>query len=168
VGDGPQRGRPKRMKEPNVITPLSWATCPEVRHVSCAREGAGSSFALRSGVAFRSLGLGVLAVTLLVFSACQAERRKSDAELGLNPTEAQGRALYDLHCGGCHEAYNSRGLKGPSLQGLFKHPYMKNGMPANDERVRDITEHGRAGMPGYGRVMSPRQIDEMMAYLHTL
>jgi mono/diheme cytochrome c family protein len=105
---------------------------------------------------------------MLALLGCEAERRKTDAELGLNPTQATGRHIFDRQCGGCHEAYNSRPLKGPSLQGLFKHPYMKNGMPANDERVREIVIYGRAKMPAYGRALTPEQVDIVMGYLHTL
>lgn len=110
----------------------------------------------------------LLVLFLAGFAGCQVERRKSNDELGLNPMQASGRAVFDRQCGSCHEAYSSRGLKGPSLQGMFRHPYMKNGMPANDERVHDIIVLGRATMPGYGRVLSGRQVDELMAYLHTL
>jgi mono/diheme cytochrome c family protein len=99
---------------------------------------------------------------------CQVERRKSDAELGLNATQAAGRQFFDRQCGGCHEAYSSHPRKGPSLQGLFKHPYLKNGMRANDERVREIVVFGRAMMPAFRRTLSAQQVDELMEYLHTL
>jgi mono/diheme cytochrome c family protein len=110
------------------------------------------------------------AAVLLVLAllGCEAERRKSDAELGLNPTQAMGRHIFDRQCGGCHEAYSSRPLKGPSLEGLFRHPYMKNGMPANDERVREIVIYGRAKMPAYGRALTSEQVNIVMDYLHTL
>jgi mono/diheme cytochrome c family protein len=109
-----------------------------------------------------------LALLLAALAGCQAEPPKSDAELGLNPAQSAGRAIFDRQCGSCHEAYSSRPLKGPSLQGMFRHPYMKNGMPANDERVREIIVQGRAMMPGYARALNARQIDDLMAYLHTL
>jgi mono/diheme cytochrome c family protein len=105
---------------------------------------------------------------VLIVSGCEAERRKSDAELALTPTQAAGRRIYDRQCGGCHEAYSSRPLKGPSLQALFKHSYLKNGMPANDERVREITIYGHAKMPPSGRALASSQVDEIMEYLHTL
>ncbi len=112
--------------------------------------------------------LGLVLLTAAMLSGCDVEPRKSDAELGLNPIQATGRHIFDRQCNGCHHAYSSRGLKGPSLQGLFKRPYMKNGMPANDERVHDIIVYGRTQMPAYGRALTSEQIDELMAYLHTL
>jgi mono/diheme cytochrome c family protein len=108
----------------------------------------------------------LIAITL--FTACGAEPRKTDAELGLNPQQAYGRRVYDARCAECHYAYSTRNLRGPSLAGLFKRPYMKNGIPANDERVTDIILIGRAKMPGFQQKLAPQQMEALMAYLHTL
>ena len=105
---------------------------------------------------------------LVLFVACDAEPRKSDAELGLNPQEASGRRVYDLRCAECHYAYSTRNLRGPSLHGLFKKPFMANGMPANDERVSDIILLGRAKMPAFQQKLTQQQFQELVAYLHTL
>jgi mono/diheme cytochrome c family protein len=110
-----------------------------------------------------------LALVMLVLAGCDVERRKSDAELGLDPQQAAGRKLYDNYCDRCHEPYASRGKKGPSLQGVFKKPYLPlSGLPANDERITDIVKFGRAKMEGFGRVMTEQQIKDLLAYLHTL
>jgi mono/diheme cytochrome c family protein len=102
-------------------------------------------------------------------SACNVERRKSDAELGLNAEQAAGRKIYDSFCDRCHEPYSSRGKKGPSLKGVFKHPYLSlSGLPANDERVTDIIRNGRNEMPAYSQRLSPEEIQELLTYLHTL
>jgi mono/diheme cytochrome c family protein len=109
-------------------------------------------------------------VTMLaVLSGCTAERRKTDAELGLNPEQAAGRRVYDQYCDRCHEPYSTRGKQGPGLQGMFKKPYLSvSGLPANDERVGEITRLGRSKMPGYGQVLTPDQVNQLLAYLHTL
>jgi mono/diheme cytochrome c family protein len=97
------------------------------------------------------------------------ERRRSDADLGLNPQQASGRHIYDQYCDRCHAPYSSRGRQGPSLKGVFKKPYLSvSGMPANDERVRDIIRIGRNKMEGFGNVLTPEQINDLLAYLHTL
>ena len=102
-------------------------------------------------------------------AGCEAERRKSDAELGLNPQQATGRKLYDAYCDRCHEPYSSRGKKGPSMKGLFARQFMeKSGLPANDERAGDIIIHGRNMMPGFGQTMTQQQVDDLLAYMHTL
>jgi len=116
--------------------------------------------------------LAYLAVNLIVgtsfFSACDSEPRRTDAELGLTPQQAVGRRVYDARCAECHYAYSKRDLRGPSLNGLFKRPYMKNGIPANDERVTDIILMGRAKMPAFQRKLTQQQLGDLMAYLHTL
>jgi mono/diheme cytochrome c family protein len=113
---------------------------------------------------------GALAVLALArFSACDVERRKSDAELGLNPQQSAGRKIYDSRCDRCHEPYSTRGKKGPGLKGMFQSKYLSlSGLPANDERVSDIIRLGRNEMPGYSQTLSPQDIQDLLAYLHTL
>ena len=114
------------------------------------------------------LACGAL-VALLTLTGCEVERRKSDAELGLNPQQAEGRRLYDNYCVRCHEPYSSRGKKGPPLKGVFKQQYLPlSGLPANDDRVGEIVKYGRSKMEGFGRVMSDQQIKDLLAYMHTL
>ncbi len=115
------------------------------------------------------LRISVVIVAFLALAGCDVERRKSDAELGLNPQQAEGRKLYDNYCGRCHEPYSSRGKQGPGLKGVFKSQYLSlSGLPANDERMTDIVKYGRAKMEGFGRVMTDQQIKDLLAYLHTL
>ena len=112
---------------------------------------------------------GVVILALVALAGCDVERRKSDAELGLNPQQAAGRKIYDHYCDRCHEPYSSHGRKGPSLKGVFKHQYLsQSGLPANDERMTDIVKYGRAKMEGFGQVMTEQQIKDLLAYLHTL
>jgi mono/diheme cytochrome c family protein len=107
-------------------------------------------------------------ILILILGACDAEPHKTDAELGLNAQQAAGRRIYETRCSDCHFAYIGRNLKGPSLQRLFKKPFMKNGMPANDDRVTDIILLGRDKMPAFQNKLTQRQFDDLMAYLHTL
>jgi mono/diheme cytochrome c family protein len=114
-------------------------------------------------------GLPILFVCTLVWEGCEVERRKSDAELGLNPQQAAGRRVYDRYCDQCHEPYSSRGKKGPSMAGVFKRPYLSiSGLPANDERVAEIVKYGRSKMPAYGRELNQQQIDDLLVYMRTL
>jgi mono/diheme cytochrome c family protein len=111
----------------------------------------------------------VAILALVALAGCDVERRKSDAELGLNPQQAAGRKLYDNYCDRCHEPYSSHGKKGPSLKGVFKRQYLsQSGLPANDERMTDIIKYGRAKMEGFGQVMTEQQVKDLLAYLHTL
>jgi len=106
---------------------------------------------------------------LLVSSTCELERRKTDAELGLNPQQASGHHIYEQYCERCHTAYSSRGRQGPSLKGIFRKPFLRaSGMPANDARVGDIIRLGRNKMQGFGNVLTADEINDLLAYLHTL
>jgi mono/diheme cytochrome c family protein len=117
----------------------------------------------------RFLSAAVCSTFLISLLACQAQRRKSDAELGLNAQQAAGRRLYDTYCDRCHEPYSSGGKQGPSLQSVFKKPYLNiSGLPANDERVGEIIRYGRTKMNGFGQVLSQQQVDDLLAYMHTL
>ena len=112
--------------------------------------------------------VGCLALFLVV-SACKVERRRSDAELGLTTTQADGRHIYDQYCDRCHAPYSSRGRQGPSLKEVFKKPYLgMSGIPANDDRVRDIVMFGRNKMDGFGNILTPEQVNDLLTYLHTL
>ncbi len=108
-----------------------------------------------------------LAIALL--GACDIERRKSDSELGLNPQQAAGRKIYDNYCDRCHRPYSTKGKKGPGLKGMFQHKYLsQTGLPANDDRVTDIIHNGRPDMPAYGQVLNAQDMQDLLAYLHTL
>ncbi len=113
--------------------------------------------------------LALVTVTLVFSSGCDVQRRKSDAELGLNPQQAAGRRLYDQYCDRCHEPYSSRDKKARSLQGVLKKQFLReSGMPANDERVGEIIVTGRNMMPAFGQTLSQSQVQDLVAYLHTL
>ena len=110
-----------------------------------------------------------IALSLASIVGCDVERRKSDTELGLNAQQAAGRKIYDAECDRCHEPYSSRGRKGPSLKGVFQHKYLSlSGLPANDDRVSDIIRLGRNEMPAYSQKLSQQDIQDLLAYLHTL
>jgi mono/diheme cytochrome c family protein len=110
---------------------------------------------------------GLLALAGL--AGCDVERRKSDAELGLNPQQATGRKIYDNYCDRCHRPDSAKGKKGPGLKGVFQHQYLpQTGLPANDDRVSDIIRNGRPDMTGYSQVLSPQDMQDLLAYLHTL
>ena len=110
-----------------------------------------------------------VALAMLLLTGCEAERRKSDAELGLNAQQTAGRRLYDEYCDRCHAPYSTRGRQGPGLKGVFKKEYLPiSGIRANDARVGDIIRFGRGKMESFGNVLTQQQIDDMLAYMHTL
>ena len=113
----------------------------------------------------------ILLLIFLAFAFAGCESRppyKSDAELGLNPQQSRGRALYDTYCLRCHEAYISGGKNGPSLMGVFKKKELPSGAPANDERAGEVILRGRAKMPAFSDRLTPEQVQDILAYMHTL
>jgi mono/diheme cytochrome c family protein len=111
----------------------------------------------------------VVSTLISLLAGCDVERRKSDAELGLTPQQVAGRKIYDQYCDRCHEPYSTRGKKGPGLKGVFQHQYLPlSGLPANDERVADIVTHGRNEMPGFSQTLSTQDVQDLLAYMHTL
>jgi len=125
-------------------------------------------FDMNRDLRFFSLCLFV-SIAIVGLLGCHVERRKSDAELGLNTQQSAGRKLYDNYCDRCHEPYSTRGKKGPGLKGVFKQQYLPlSGLPANDERVGEIVKFGRSKMEGFGQVMTDQQIKDVLAYMHTL
>jgi mono/diheme cytochrome c family protein len=115
------------------------------------------------------LTLATLSVLVSGLAGCQAQRRKSDAELGLNPQQIAGRKVYDNYCDRCHEPYSSSGKQGPPLKGVYSKPYLPlSGLPANDERIGEIVRYGRSKMPGFGQALSNQQIQDLLVYMHTL
>jgi len=111
----------------------------------------------------------LMAFALILLGGCEAERRKSDAELGLNAQQSAGRKLYDEYCDRCHNPYSTRGRQGPGLKGVFKKQYLAvSGIPANDARVGEIIRIGRGKMEGFSNVLTQQQLDDLLAYMHTL
>ncbi len=109
------------------------------------------------------------ATALLFVGACdKPERLRSNAELGLNDQQARGRAIYDLRCAGCHEPYRKKDLNGPTMAGVFRKPYLPSGMRASDERVSDVIMMGKPKMPAFGSVLTQDQLQDLLAYMHTL
>lgn len=132
-----------------------------------AKDGSGPMVGSLLGSAALSILAGF--VVLAALSGCNVERRKSDSELGLTAQQAAGRKVYDAECDRCHEPYSTKGKKGPGLQGVFKHPYLSlSGLPASDDRVSDIIHLGRNEMPAYSQKLSSQELQDLLAYMHTL
>jgi mono/diheme cytochrome c family protein len=51
---------------------------------------------------------------------------------------------------------------------MFKKRYLPSGAPANDDRVQSTILHGRNVMPAFGNLLDDRQMQALLAYLHTL
>ena len=86
----------------------------------------------------------------------------------LNAQQQHGHDVFQARCGACHYDRRDASLHGPSLLGVYKKPTLPSGAPANDERVTNTILHGHGLMPGLGNTMGPQDVDDLLAYLHTL
>jgi len=115
----------------------------------------------------RQLLLSVsVCLTVLSFAACTSS--SSSPRRPLTVQEQHGREVYDASCAICHNAYKNEPLQGPALVGMFRKEALPSGMPATDEHVRDTILTGRRNMPPFNVVLDEKQIDDLMAFLHTL
>ena len=115
----------------------------------------------------RISGFGCLfAALVLVLAGC----RHTSAPKSLNelsPQEQRGHLVFAAHCAQCHYDRESGSLHGPSLLGIYQEPYLHSGAPANDDRVTATILHGHGLMPGQP-TMDPADVQDLLAYLHTL
>jgi mono/diheme cytochrome c family protein len=86
----------------------------------------------------------------------------------LTPQEHAGQQIFVSRCSNCHYANSQDGLYGPGLEGMFHKPYLPSGAPANDDRVTSVILRGRGMMPPLGNTLTDQQLQDLLAYLHTL
>jgi mono/diheme cytochrome c family protein len=86
----------------------------------------------------------------------------------LNAQQTRGHEVFQAQCARCHNDRKDAPLNGPALIGVFKKPYLHSGAPANNERVTDTVLHGHGLMPALGNNIDQQQLDDLLAYLHTL
>jgi mono/diheme cytochrome c family protein len=104
-----------------------------------------------------------------LLSGCGKDKAQmSDAELGLNAQQARGRRVYNIYCASCHPAYSSSGNKGPGLKNLYHKEYLPSGLTATDEHVEESIAQGRGMMPRFADQLNRGELQDMIAYLHTL
>ncbi|MBV8629869.1 MAG: cytochrome c [Silvibacterium sp.] len=109
-----------------------------------------------------------MALTTTALTACGPPLPPSKPLSELTPQESAGHTVYVAHCARCHYANTDRSLHGPGLQALYKQKYLPSGAPANDERVTAVILRGRNMMPAFGDSLSDQQLENLLAYLHTL
>jgi len=110
----------------------------------------------------RWIALSGVASVLAFAMACRSS--KPEMTVSLTPQQQAGQQIFNQTCAVCHR----NGEHGPNLVGLYKKRYMSNGMPVNDDRVRDTIRMGRAMMPAFGDVLNQQQLEDVIAYLHVI
>jgi mono/diheme cytochrome c family protein len=86
----------------------------------------------------------------------------------LNAQQMRGHAVFQANCQVCHNDRTNTPLAGPALAGIFKKEYLPSGAAATDERVSATILHGRNMMPALAGIIDQQDLDNLLAYLHTL
>jgi mono/diheme cytochrome c family protein len=86
----------------------------------------------------------------------------------LNAQQTHGHGVFQTQCARCHNDRRDAPLNGPAMIGVFKKQYLHSGAPANDERVISTIEHGHGLMPAMGNTIDQQDMNDLLAYLHTL
>ena len=108
-----------------------------------------------------------LLMLVCVLAGCKSTPPPTPLNL-LNAQQMRGHAVYQAHCAICHNDRKDAPLNGPSMVGVFKKQYLPSGAAATDERVLATILHGRNMMPAQGNVLDQQDLDDLLAYLHTL
>ena len=103
----------------------------------------------------------ILCVVAAGLTGCHSARK-------LTPQQAEGKHLYDIRCAHCHEE-NDLHLKKvpPNLHGLFSRVTLPSGAPATDAEVEHVVMTGKGMMPSFAYQLTRKQMDALLAYMHT-
>jgi mono/diheme cytochrome c family protein len=107
------------------------------------------------------------AAIVLLLSGCH-HTLKSKPLSKLTPKEMQGHEIFQNDCAVCHNANSEQKLVGPGLLGLLQKPYLPSGAPATDARVRFTIRRGKNVMPPFANILNDQQLNDLLAYLHTI
>lgn len=86
----------------------------------------------------------------------------------LTPQQLSGHEVFLAACARCHNDRTPQALHGPALYGLYRRQYLPSGAAATDERVISTIQHGHNLMPAFGDKLDSQQLNDLLAYLHTL
>jgi mono/diheme cytochrome c family protein len=109
----------------------------------------------------------IMCVGVVALAGCKSVPPPTPLEQ-LNTQQTQGHAVFQARCAVCHYDRKTGSLHGPALIGVFKKPALHSGATANDERVTVTILHGYGLMPAMGNTMDQQDLDDLLAYLHTL
>lgn len=110
--------------------------------------------------------VGSAAIVLLLSGFHAPPKSKSSGKL--TPKQMQGQAIFQSNCAACHNSNSDEKLVGPGLRGLLHKPHLPSGAPATDAQVRRTILHGKNVMPPFAGVLNDQQLNDLLAYLHTI
>ncbi len=86
----------------------------------------------------------------------------------LNAQQVAGKQVFNARCAQCHYERDDQPKQGPSLASIFHKPALHSGAAATDERVTSTIINGHGLMPPMGNQVDEGQIQDILAYLHTV
>ncbi len=116
----------------------------------------------------------VFAVIVIAFAFCfsrdgsaQEAAQEHSREKTLKGDLARGKAIFEITCDECHDAYSREARTGPGLQGL-KDGKLPDGRPATHDKLIDVVNNGPAEMPKFQDRLTEQQKEDVVAFLMTL
>lgn len=116
----------------------------------------------------RKIPVVLLFAAVSGLAGCKSSEPQPKPIAQLTAHEKSGYNIYQQHCVICHADRAKKNIIGPPLVGVFKKQYLPSGAAATDERVSATILHGRGMMPAQANVLDTQDLDDLLAYLHTL
>ena len=92
----------------------------------------------------------------------------SKASASLNDQEARGEGVFLQRCSLCHLPQARRQVPSSQPYGPYLTSLLKNAAAEKERAVREIILKGGPRMPGFQYGLTPKEIDDLIAYLKTL
>jgi mono/diheme cytochrome c family protein len=102
-------------------------------------------------------------LTIATFGSLQGSPSQPAAEQK-SPQATAGAQTFTKNCMQCHAVYEGQESFGPNLFHEMKPPHPKK-TPAE---IREILKSGKGKMPSFNAKLSSGDMDNLIAYLHTL
>ena len=107
--------------------------------------------------------LVLIAAVGLICSSTIAPAQQAGGK-GYSAADVQaGQNVFLSMCFQCHSVNKGETRVGPSLFGVMKGPHAKTAA-----EVRLQVTKGKDKMPPFGTILTPKQVDQVIAYLHSL
>ena len=106
---------------------------------------------------------------LMVLAATGCRRYPAPVPIDqLNAQQTAGHRTFNARCAQCHYERVDQAKNGPSLASIFHKSSLHSGAAATDERVTATIVNGHGMMPAMGSQVDEQQIQDLLAYLHTV
>ena len=118
------------------------------------------------------VGITVLAIASAL--AAQNPEPKTPKKKSSNDSHAsaaavaRGKEIFEKKCAVCHYADSDAKKIGPGLKGISKRGFTVNQSKVTDETLKTWIANGDSLMPPFKDVLTPSEIDDVVAYVKTL